>query len=89
MSGLTASWLDTFSDDLELLPLSDGSLPEVLAAVEVRYYKAAAKKAALARHPKPARIQDVSRLLGVPRQTVARKWQQHELPAALLSHDQD
>jgi hypothetical protein len=80
-----SGWLARFSDDLEAIPLTENALPNVIAAVEARYYREAAKRAALARRPKPARIQDVARILGVPRQTVARKWQQYNLPASLLS----
>ncbi len=83
----SSGWLGRFSDELERLPLSEIALPSVMAKIEARYYREAAQRAALARRPKPARMQDVARLLGVPRQTVARKWQQYSLPASLLSSE--
>ena len=82
-----SAWLAGFGDDLERLPLTEGTLPGVMAGVEARYYREAAQRAALARKPKQARIQDVARILGVPRQTVARKWQQYNLPNSLLNSD--
>lgn len=82
-----SAWVASFSDDLERLPLTEGSLPGVMAGVEARYYREAAQRAALARKPKQARIQDVARILGVPRQTVARKWQQYNLPNSLLNSE--
>jgi len=82
-----SSWLTQFHSDLSPLPLNQSTLPEVINRVEARYLEAAARKAARMRYPKNARLQDVARLLGIPRQTATRKWQQHDLPHSLLTTD--
>ena len=83
------TWLNQFSSDLPSLPLTDGSLPNVIHSVEATYLKEAAKQAARMRKPNPARIQDVARILGIPRQTAARKWQYYQLSASLLATPMD
>ena len=83
------TWLNQFSSDLPSLPLTDGSLPNVIHSVESTYLKEAAKQAARMRKPNPARIQDVARILGIPRQTAARKWQHYQLSASLLATPMD
>ena len=82
-----SSWLLNFDSDLHTLPLSDETLPIVISQVEATYFRLAAERAAKARHPGHARLQDVARLLGIPRQTAARKWKQYGLPPSLLSTD--
>ncbi|MBV69706.1 MAG: hypothetical protein CMH52_00020 [Myxococcales bacterium] len=82
-----SSWLLNFDSALHTLPLSDETLPTVISQVEATYFRLAAERAAKVRHPGHARLQDVARLLGIPRQTAARKWKQYGLPPSLLSTD--
>jgi DNA-binding NtrC family response regulator len=84
----TSPWLGRFEDVLKALPLSDVALPQVITDVEAAYFKEAARRAGLACHPRPAKIQDVARLLGIPRQTASRKWQSHGFSSAMLTKDQ-
>jgi len=85
--GSTSNWLLRFERELDALPLTHAALPQVMGQLEARYYREAAERAAVARHPKNARIQDVARMLGIPRQTAARKWQHYNLPSSLLTKD--
>ena len=80
-------WLGRFEEQLEQLPLAEATLPQVLSKIESKYLSEAAKSAAASRAPKAARIQDVARMLGIPRQTASRKWQSYNLPAKLLTED--
>ena len=70
---------------LEPLPFTEQKLPDVITAVERAYFREAARQASNACAPKVAKMQDVARILGIPRQTAARKWQMHGLPSALLA----
>ncbi|MEE2755638.1 MAG: hypothetical protein VYA30_03210 [Myxococcota bacterium] len=88
-SSRESSWLLNFDSALDSLPLTDDALPRVMSQVEATYFRLAAERAAKARHPGHARLQDVARLLGIPRQTAARKWKQYGLPPSLLSTDLD
>ena len=84
---LASAWLTRFEHDLESLPLTDNALPQVISSIETRYFREAAERAAMARKPRMARIQDVARILGIPRQTAARKWQQYGLSSSLLTKE--
>ncbi len=79
------AWRAGLSTPLKPLPLTAEKLPEVMAAVECQYFREAAREAATACAPKAAKMQDIARILGIPRQTAARKWQMHGLPSALLA----
>ena len=80
-------WLQSFESVLVPLPLLNEGLPEVIGQIEAVYFTEAARRAALASQPRPAKMQDVARMLGLPRQTASRKWQSHGLSSALLSKD--
>ena len=79
------TWLSGLTSPLKPLPLATEKLPDVIAAVERQYFREAARQAARACAPKPAKMQDIARILGIPRQTAARKWQMHGLSSALLA----